>query len=238
MTIISEIIWTIRIAHIKFFRTHNILIFLWKIDLSSAEFPQVSYIEHYYELNEKYRKLKLCSQILRKTELDFKISMTGLCQEICLYIIWFPREGKSLKQLPNLFDHTTPFSQSFRGTRAPWEMTWKCSVRRIAVAGESGVGGGLTTSLIKIVAFAITFPHQSLNFFIWKKEGGSDMMHRKVPSSSNILWFCDEKQTQTWGHVFVPTISSTWNAPFPLARGQILPSNAIACPKPFLGNMD
>ena len=115
--------------------------------------------------------------------------MTGLCQEMCLYIIRFPREGKSLKQLPNFFDHTTPFSQSFRGTRAPWEMTWKCSVRRITVAWESGVGVGLTTPLIKIVAFAITFPHQSLNFFIWKEEAGSDMMRPKVPSSSLLTFY-------------------------------------------------
>lgn len=43
MTIISEIIWTIRIAYIKVFHVRDILIFLWKIDLSSVEFPKVSY---------------------------------------------------------------------------------------------------------------------------------------------------------------------------------------------------
>lgn len=65
------------------------------------------------------------------------------------------------------------------------------------------------------------------------------MMHPKVPSSSVLTFYGSVmKNTQTWGHVFVPTISTTWNAPFPLARGQILPSNAIACPKPLLGNVD
>lgn len=36
MTMISKIIWTLKISYIKFFHTHNILIFLWKIDLSSV----------------------------------------------------------------------------------------------------------------------------------------------------------------------------------------------------------
>lgn len=45
MTIISEIIGTIRIAYIKISHVHNTLIFLWNIHLSSVEFLKVSYIE-------------------------------------------------------------------------------------------------------------------------------------------------------------------------------------------------